>query len=116
MDTTRFTPRIRLQRRETVRGELHLSADTFALLMVGNDWAKKGLEALLQCLAECRNLPITLLVVGRDDRRIFLPLLNRLDLQQRVQFHSSTDDIERFYALLISMPARPSRTPLPYLR
>lgn len=98
VDTTRFTPRIRLQRRESVRGELHFSPDTFALLMVGNDWAKKGLEALLQCLAECRNLPITLLVVGRDDRSIFLPLLNRLGLQQRVQFHSSTDDIERFYA------------------
>jgi UDP-glucose:(heptosyl)LPS alpha-1,3-glucosyltransferase len=94
VDTTRFTPRIRLRRRETVRGELRLSADIFTLLMVGNDWAKKGLETLLQC----RNLPITLLVVGRDDHHIFFPLLNRLGLQQRVQFHPSTDDIERFYA------------------
>jgi UDP-glucose:(heptosyl)LPS alpha-1,3-glucosyltransferase len=39
-----------------------------------------------------------LLVVGRDDRSIFLPLLERLDLQQQVQFHPSTEDIERFYA------------------
>jgi glycosyltransferase involved in cell wall biosynthesis len=98
VDTTRFTPGIRAQRRETVRAELRLSPDIFVLLMIGNDWAKKGLEALLQCLAECRNLPLTLLVVGRDDRSIFLPLLDRLGLQQRVQFHASTDEIERFYA------------------
>jgi glycosyltransferase involved in cell wall biosynthesis len=98
VDTARFAPRIRVQRRETVRGELRLSPDIFALLMIGNDWAKKGLEALLQCLAECRNLPLTLLVVGRDDRGIFLPLVDRFSLQQRVQFHPSTDDIEQFYA------------------
>lgn len=98
VDTTHFNPRLRVQRREAVRADLRLSPDIFALLMIGNDWAKKGLEALLQCLAECRNLPFTLLVVGRDDRSIFLPLLDRLGLQQRVQFHPSTDDIERFYA------------------
>jgi UDP-glucose:(heptosyl)LPS alpha-1,3-glucosyltransferase len=98
VDTTRFTPRIRVQRRDAARATLGLSPDIFALLMIGNDWAKKGLEALLQCLAECRNLPFTLLVVGRDDRSIFLPLLDRLGLQQRVQFHPSTGDIEQFYA------------------
>lgn len=98
VDTARFTPRIRAQRRETVRSELRLSPDIFALLMIGNDWAKKGLEVLLQCLAECHNLPLTLLVVGRDDRNLFLPLLDRFELQQRVQFHPSTQDIERFYA------------------
>ena len=98
VDIARFTPRVRLQRRETVRAELRLSPDTFALLMVGNDWVKKGLETLLQCLAECRNLPFTLLVVGRDEVGIFLPLVNRLGLQQRVQFHSTAEDIERFYA------------------
>jgi glycosyltransferase involved in cell wall biosynthesis len=98
VDTSRFSPQIRAQRREVVRAELRLSPDIFALLMVGNDWAKKGLEALLECLAECRNLPFTLLVVGRDDRSIFLPLVGRLGLQERVQFHPPTDDIERFYA------------------
>jgi glycosyltransferase involved in cell wall biosynthesis len=98
VDTNRFTPQIRAQRRESARAALHLSPDVFALLMIGNDWAKKGLETLVHCLAECRDLPIMLLVVGQDDRRIFLPLLEQLGLQDRVKFHPSTDDVEQFYA------------------
>jgi UDP-glucose:(heptosyl)LPS alpha-1,3-glucosyltransferase len=98
VDTDRFTPQIRVQRRETERATLHLSSDIFALLMIGNDWAKKGLETLLLSLAECRDLPMTLLVVGRDDRSIFLPLIDRLGLGHRIQFHPPTDNVERFYA------------------
>ena len=98
VDTERFTPQIRANRRETERATLHLSSGIFALLMIGNDWAKKGLETLLLSLAECRDLPMTLLVVGRDDRSIFLPLIDRLGLGHRVQFHPPTDNVERFYA------------------
>jgi UDP-glucose:(heptosyl)LPS alpha-1,3-glucosyltransferase len=98
VDAERFTPEIRAQRRESTRAALELSAETFALLMIGNDWAKKGLESLLHCLAECRDLPITLLVAGRDDRKMFLPLLERLGLQDRVKFYAPTDDVEQFYA------------------
>jgi UDP-glucose:(heptosyl)LPS alpha-1,3-glucosyltransferase len=98
VDTDRFTPQIRAHRREAERATLHLSSHIFALLMIGNDWAKKGLETLLLSLAECRDLPMTLLVVGRDDRGIFLPLIDRLDLAQCVQFHPPTDNVERFYS------------------
>jgi glycosyltransferase involved in cell wall biosynthesis len=98
VDTDRFTTQIRANRRETERATLRLSSNIFALLMIGNDWAKKGLEALLLSLAECRDLPMTLLVVGRDDRSIFLSLIDRLGLADRVHFHPPTDDVERFYA------------------
>lgn len=98
VDTVRFTPRIRQQRRDAARANLRLSPGTFALLMVGNDWAKKGLATLLHCLAGLRNLPIALLVVGHDDRSIFLPLIERLGLQELVGFYPSTADIERFYS------------------
>ena len=98
VDTDRFTSQIRAQRREGARAALHLSADIFVLLIIGNDWAKKGLETLLHSLAECRDLPMTLLVVGRDDRSIFLPIIDRLGLRHRVQFHPPTDDVEQFYA------------------
>jgi glycosyltransferase involved in cell wall biosynthesis len=98
VDTDRFTPQIRVQNRETARAALQLSADTFVLLIIGNDWAKKGLETLLHSLAECRDSSMMLLVVGRDDRSMFLPLIDRLGLQQRVQFHAPTDKVEHFYA------------------
>lgn len=98
VDTDRFTPQIRARRRETERAARHLSSDIFVLLIIGNDWAKKGLETLLLSLAECHDLPMKLLVVGRDDRSIFVPLIDRLDLGHRVQFHPPTDDVEQFYA------------------
>ncbi|MCU1241514.1 MAG: family glycosyltransferase [Candidatus Acidoferrum typicum] len=98
VDTHRFTSQIRAQRREPARAALHLSSDIFVLLIIGNDWAKKGLGTLLNSLAACHDLPMTLLVVGSDDRNIFLSLIDRLGLRDRVQFHSSTDDVEHFYA------------------
>ncbi len=98
VDTDRFTPQVRDQRREIARATLRLSSEIFALLMIGNDWAKKGFETLAHCLAECRDLPLTLLVVGRDDPGIFLPLLERLAVQDRVKFHPPTDEVELFYA------------------
>jgi UDP-glucose:(heptosyl)LPS alpha-1,3-glucosyltransferase len=98
VDTDRFTPQIRAHRRNTARADMHLAPDIFVSLIIGNDWAKKGLGTLLHSLAECRDLPITLLVVGRDDRSIFLPTIDRLGLQHRVQFHPPTDNVEQFYA------------------
>lgn len=98
VDTDRFTPEVRETRRENERARLGLPADKFVLLMIGNDWAKKGLETLIQCLHACKDLPIYLLVVGKDDSRMFVPTLNRLELRSRVQFHGPIDDVERFYA------------------
>lgn len=98
VDTDRFNPQIRERCREAARAELQFPPDIFALLLVGNDWAKKGVEALLHCLAECRELPLRLVVVGKDDRQIFLPLIERLSLQGQVLFHEPVRDIERFYA------------------
>jgi UDP-glucose:(heptosyl)LPS alpha-1,3-glucosyltransferase len=98
VDTDRFNPQVRARNREAARAELQLPQGIFALLLVGNDWAKKGLEALLHCLAECRELPIQLLVVGKDDRQIFSSIIDRLNLEGQVRFHGPAKDIERFYA------------------
>ena len=98
VDTDRFNPQVRARSREAARAELQLPPEIFALLLVGNDWAKKGLEALLRCLAECRELPLRLLVVGKDDRQMFLPLVDQLKLEGQVRFHEPAKDIERFYA------------------
>ena len=98
VDTNRFTPAVRAERRVYARNFLQLSADQFALLMIGNDWAKKGLEALLSCLSDCVGLPLRLFVVGHDDQTIFTPMIERLGLRQCVHFHPPTSEIENFYA------------------
>jgi glycosyltransferase involved in cell wall biosynthesis len=98
VDAAQFSPEIRLQRRASAREHLGLSADIFALLLVGNDWEKKGLGTLLRSMADCLELPFRLLVTGTDDRNSFLPLINRLGLQERVQFTASSGVVMQFYA------------------
>jgi glycosyltransferase involved in cell wall biosynthesis len=98
VDTAHFTPEIRLQRRPGAREKTGLTAGDFALLLVGNDWEKKGLDTLLRSMAECRDLPFKLLVAGTDDQSIFLPVLKELGLRGRVQFVGSSGDVMQFYA------------------
>jgi glycosyltransferase involved in cell wall biosynthesis len=98
VDTDRFTPAIRSRHRVAVREHLGLSDDHFVLLLIGNDWETKGLHALLHSLAECRDLPLKLFVVGADDRSLFLPQVRRLGLEDRVQFLPSSGEVVQFYA------------------
>ncbi|MBZ5527156.1 MAG: glycosyltransferase family 4 protein [Acidobacteriia bacterium] len=98
VDIHRFTPEIRSQRRAASREKAGLAANDFVVLLVGNDWETKGLPALLRSLAECRDLPIHLLVVGADDQSVFLPVIEKLGLQGRVHFTGSSADVMQFYA------------------
>ena len=98
VDIHRFTPEIRLQRRAAARAQMALADGDFVLLLIGNDWEKKGLETLLHSIAECRDLPLKLLVAGKDDQNLFLPVIQRLGLQGRVQFPGSSSDVVQFYA------------------
>lgn len=98
VDTGHFTAAIRSDRRTVARERLGMPPDVFVLLLIGNDWEKKGLNMLFRSMAECRDLPLKLLVVGQDDRSIFLPIVEQLGLQHRVEFHCSTGDVMHFYA------------------
>ena len=68
VDVQAFSAPRRLAERATARQHFNLSAEDFALLLIGNDWRTKGLAALLQSLPLVRDLPWKLLVVGRDVR------------------------------------------------
>lgn len=98
VDLGRFNPSERLRRRGVARKELQCSKDDFVLLLIGNDWRTKGLSSLLNAIGVNRKLPIQLLVVGSDDRALFLAQVRRLELEDRVRFHGPTADIMKFYA------------------
>ena len=72
VDHTRFNPPERLRRRESARRELEIPESEIVLLLVGNDWKKKGLGTLLNAAAANRQFPLRVLIVGRDDRAPFL--------------------------------------------
>jgi glycosyltransferase involved in cell wall biosynthesis len=98
VDHARFNPQERFRRRESVRQELGISATEFALLLVGNDWKKKGLSTLLNAVAANRQLPLRLMVVGRDDRVPFLEQIQELALGTQVIFPEPSPDVLKFYA------------------
>ena len=98
VDTLRFSPEVRIARRNASRQSLSYAKDDFVLLLIGNDWKKKGLDTLLKAVALLSDLPLRLLVVGSDDPSFYRPLLDRLGLQERIRFEKPSSDVHFFYA------------------
>ncbi len=97
IDPTLFNPEARWQRRTGARSQLGLDSE-FALLLIGNDWKKKGLRCLLEAMARISDRLLVLLVVGRDDRAAFDPILLRLGVEGQVRFLKPSPDVLQFYA------------------
>lgn len=98
VDTAKFSPEIRLQRRTQARTALSFSDSDFVLLLLGNGWANKGLSFVLQSMNAERDLPLKLLVVGRDDQAPHLEEIRRLQLDGRIHFQEPSPDVLQFYA------------------
>jgi glycosyltransferase involved in cell wall biosynthesis len=97
-DVKRFHPRRRCELREATRSELGLSQNEFVVLMVGNDWKKKGLNCLLAALARLADRDFRILVVGLDDTTPYRRILEQNHLADRVQFLPPRRDVEFYYA------------------
>jgi UDP-glucose:(heptosyl)LPS alpha-1,3-glucosyltransferase len=98
VDNGFFDPSLRLARREISRRKLGLSDEDLVLILVGNDWKSKGLPCLLEAIGRLPDLHLKLLVVGRDDRSPFEPLIKKAGLDRRVKFSEPSSDILGFYA------------------
>ncbi|GAC1686377.1 MAG: hypothetical protein PVS2B2_25310 [Candidatus Acidiferrum sp.] len=93
-----FHPGARLAARAVARVAMGVAAGDFCLLLIGNDWKNKGLDALLRALSLCFDLPLKLLVVGSDDQRMYAAALQDPRLDGRVCFASPCPDVLKFYA------------------
>jgi UDP-glucose:(heptosyl)LPS alpha-1,3-glucosyltransferase len=98
VDTQAFSVTRRLAERPVTRKHFNLSAEEFALLLIGNDWRTKGLAALLQSLALTRELPWKLLVVGRDVPDPYDKIIRDYGISGRVIFFPPSPDVMQFYA------------------
>ena len=98
-DLERFCPTARSSRRRAARESLQLTDEAFALLLVGNDWTKKGLPCLLEGLETLANPHVRLLVVGQDDPTPYRKMLVRAGLSQSVAFLPIRADVEFYYAV-----------------
>jgi glycosyltransferase involved in cell wall biosynthesis len=98
VDTLRFTPEARIAKRNTSRQSLSYEESDFVLLLIGNDWKKKGLDTLLKTIALLTDLPLCMLVVGNDEPGFYRPLVDQLALQDRVRFEKPSMEVLTFYA------------------
>jgi len=98
VDTLRFNPAARIRNKTTLRESFGYGESDFVVLLIGNDWKKKGLDTLLRALASLKTVPVRALVVGSDDARIYSSLLDQLGLRDRVRFERPSEDVLSFYA------------------
>jgi glycosyltransferase involved in cell wall biosynthesis len=98
VDSVRFTPEARLARRSSTRESFRYSDDDFVLLIIGNDWKKKGLDFLLQAFTHLCDLPVRLLVVGADDPRLYQTQLIDSISRDRIRFQAPSPDVLSFYS------------------
>jgi UDP-glucose:(heptosyl)LPS alpha-1,3-glucosyltransferase len=98
LDHATYNPARRAMLRDSARKQLDLSPERFALLMVGNDWHKKGIRVLLDALVRVRELPVDLLIAGREDPAAFRAIVLEKALDGRVHFLPARKDVEFYYA------------------
>jgi UDP-glucose:(heptosyl)LPS alpha-1,3-glucosyltransferase len=98
IDHTTFNPQLRIARRDEVRKELSVRDEQFVLLLVGNDWRKKGLYTLLGALPLLADRQVLLLVVGDDEKLPYQEQIRRSGLSDRVRFLPSRQDVAFYYA------------------
>lgn len=98
ISSSRFNPTVRNRLRIPAREALGFSSSDFVLLLIGNDWRKKGLTCLLQALSLSKMKPLKLAVVGRDELSPFQTLLEANQLGSRVLFLPERADPEFYYA------------------
>lgn len=98
VDTTRFSSEARVACRLASRKSLNLDDGQLVLLLIGNDWKNKGLGQLLRSLTAITDIPIQLLVVGKDDPGFYRNVVRQLRLEKRVRFMAPSPDVLSFYA------------------
>lgn len=98
LDKELFNPESRRRNQPEVRAALGIAENTFTLVLVGNDWKKKGLVALIEALAQLKDLPLVLVVAGKDDASPYQKRIRELGLEDKVKFCPSRADVQWYYA------------------
>ena len=98
VDPLQFSPVLRLARRAQARALRQFLDDELVLLLIGNDWANKGLPTVLKALTELSDMRVRLLVVGDDDPAPWRELARKLGVADRCVWESPCADILNAYA------------------
>jgi glycosyltransferase involved in cell wall biosynthesis len=98
IDPLHMNPERRILLRDESRIHLGIPRDAFAILLIGNDWKKKGLFTLLEAVRALENPSVWLLVRGSDVSSACETTIHRFGLEGRVRFLESLPEIDPYYA------------------
>lgn len=99
VDIEKFSPGVIQIRRSQARSEANLRPDDIAVLFVGSEFKRKGLDFLIPALAKAKS-KMKLFVVGRQERMgHYQSLVEDHNLSDQVIFTGLTDEVLTYYAL-----------------
>jgi glycosyltransferase involved in cell wall biosynthesis len=98
VDLNQMNPARRESLREEARRDLQLPAGAFAILLIGNDWKKKGLRCLIEAVGSLGNADLQILVVGHDESFSYRDVLRRSGLENRMTILPIVQQVEKYYA------------------
>jgi UDP-glucose:(heptosyl)LPS alpha-1,3-glucosyltransferase len=107
VDLERFHPRRRAVR-ASIRQEIGLPADAWAVLFVGSGFARKGLATAIDALARLHDRSARLIVVGKGDPAPYVERAAHARVGDRVHWLGARPDVDRCYAAsdAVVLPAR----------
>jgi UDP-glucose:(heptosyl)LPS alpha-1,3-glucosyltransferase len=90
------------ERRDELRGEMRAAIGAnpgdIVVLMVANEWHRKGLGVVLKAIARLPDPRVRIDLVGRRDPVDYRPVAARLGLAGRLHWHGASSDAGRFFA------------------
>jgi glycosyltransferase involved in cell wall biosynthesis len=98
VDLDQMNPARRESLREKARRDVRLSEDAFAILLIGNDWKKKGLRCLIEAVGSLGIPDLRILVVGHDESFSYDEILRRNGLENRMTILPIVPQVESYYA------------------
>jgi glycosyltransferase involved in cell wall biosynthesis len=98
VDLDQMNPARRQSLREKARRDLRLPERAFAILLIGNDWKKKGLRCLIEAVGSLGIPELQILVVGHDESFSYDEILQRNGLENRMTILPIVPQVESYYA------------------
>jgi glycosyltransferase involved in cell wall biosynthesis len=98
LDQKLFNSRRRVAERDAARKGLRIAEGQFMLLLIGNDWRNKGVMVIFEAMEKLCDLPINLLLVGRENPAEYQAIVKKRHLADRVNFLPPRRDVGFYYA------------------
>lgn len=97
-DGNLFSPERRHRDRAAMRRVIGAADDDIVVLIVANEWHRKGLGTLIEAVGALDDRRVRLDLVGLRAPDDYRPLAQRLGLADRLHWHGPSNDVARFHA------------------